>query len=319
MASASWTAAQLLLLLLLLQRLQTLAFCLGTRDGQTDRPALPPHGEELEEQGRSSLAKSRDVLRHLVYRERLFQIEQPDEMLPSGSTRTPFFGQYEMHGFHPDPTLSDDENLMTMCMLVTRNSICRQGHMGCILLGNPSDQADMKEGDRGNDEAASGTNSAPQRLYQRVIGVSTNKPLYSELDSDVHAEIGAIGDAARHGNCTDGCTAYITMPPCKNCFGALISAGCKRIISPRPPSTIVEVAAKARGVEMITLEQDTVDRIRARIDTLINGVGCNDVEKRKADIAAKRKARKEASKLKKEKRRHISEESIRNHEESKGH
>lgn len=244
-------------------------------------------------------------------------------MSSSGSAKASF-GQYEMHGFQTDPTLSDDENLMTMCMLVTRNSICTQGHMGCILLGKTSDHSSMRKGARGNDEAASATNSAPQQegplLHQRrhVIGVATNKPLYSELDSDVHAEIGAIGDAARHGNCTEGCTAYITMPPCKNCFGALISAGCKRIVSPRSASAVVEVAAKARGVEMVTIEPKVIDRIKDRIHALINEAGGDDgVEKRKADIAAKRKARKEVSKLKKEKRRRIVEESIRIQEESK--
>lgn len=240
-------------------------------------------------------------------------------MAPSGSAAT-LFGQYEMHGFQPDPTLSDEENLMTMCMLVTRNSICTQGHMACILE-SPT-HASRRQGAQGNDEAASATNSAPQHeeplLYKRIVGVSTNKPLYSELDSDVHAEIGAIGDAARRGNCTDACTAYITMPPCKNCFGALISAGCKRIITPRTPNNIVESAAKARGVEMVIVEPDVIDRLKGRIHALINeATGDDDVEKRKADIAAKRKARKEASKLKKEKRRRIEEENTRIQGESK--
>lgn len=243
-------------------------------------------------------------------------------MSPSGSAST-FFGQYEMHSFQPDPTLSDDENLMTMCMLVTRNSICTQGHMGCILLGGLSADANSKGGDHGNDEAASRSNIPPQHeeplLYQRIIGVATNVPLYSELDSDVHAEIGAIGDAARRGNSTDGCTAYITMPPCKNCFGALMSAGCKRIVTPRSTSTIVEASAKARGVETVAVEPDVIDRIKGRIHVLINEAGGDDdVEKRKAEIAAKRKARKEASKLKKEKRRRIVEENRQSHEESKG-
>ena len=239
-------------------------------------------------------------------------------MSSSASTASTPFGQYEMHGFQPDPTLSDDENLMTMCMLVTRNSICTQGHMGCILLGKSPGQSDSDQEAHGDDKAAGATNSAPQHeeqlLHQRIIGVATNQPLYSELDSDVHAEIGAIGDAARCGNRTDGCTAYITMPPCKNCFGALISAGCKRIVSPRPPSAIVEAAAKARSVEVVPMDSDVIDRIKARIDILINeDCGDDDVEKRKADIAAKRKARKEASKLKKEKRRLVAEENTRIH------
>ena len=80
----------------------------------------------------------------------------------------------------------------------------------------------------------------------------------------------------------------------------------------------MEVAAKAQGVEMVTIEPKVIDRIKGRIHALINEAGRDDdVEKRKADIAAKRKARKEASKLKKEKRRRIVEENIRIQGESK--
>jgi deoxycytidylate deaminase len=239
-------------------------------------------------------------------------------MASSESSAIEPFGPFEMHGFRPNRAHSDDENMMTLCMLVTRNSICAQGHMGCILVReHPGLMSSGGVGNAKESENDSSSSQYEEELCQRIIGVATNKPLYSEMDSDVHAEIGALGEAARLGNCTERCTAYIAMPPCKNCFGALVSAGCTRIVSPRPPNKTVEIAPKGKGVEMVTMDSGTIDGIKICIESLINDSNtADDVEKRKADIAAKRKARKEAAKLKKEKRRRTVEENIRIHAET---
>ena len=248
----------------------------------------------------------------------------PEADPSSGDADAPF-GRYQMHGYRPVPALTDDEQYLTMCMLVTRNSVCAQGHMGCVLVRSassedPAEQQDKSCGQKSTVECDSDIPTQyEERIHRRIIGVATNRPLYSERDSDVHAEIGAIGDAARRGHSTEGCVAYIAMPPCKNCFGALLSAGCRRIVSPRKPNKTVEAAAVAEGVEMVTIDADVSDRIRARIDALIHaGDGDGDAEKRRAEIAAKRKARKEASKLKKEKRRRTAEENKRMHAGTKG-
>ena len=232
--------------------------------------------------------------------------------------------RYQMHGYRPrredGPALADDEQYLTLCLLVTRNSVCDQGHMGCLLVRgasseDPADQEDKSCGQKsilesGNDNP----NQYEENIHRRIIGAATNRPLYSERDSDVHAEIGAIGDAARRGHSTEGCTAYIAMPPCKNCFGALLSAGCRRIVSPRQPNKTVATAAVAEGVEMVTIDADVSDRMRGRIDALIHaGDGNGDAEERQAEIVAKRKARKEAAKLKKEKRRRTAEENRQMH------
>lgn len=63
-------------------------------------------------------------------------------------------------------------------MLVTRNSTLRQGSMACILADS-------------NNE---------------MISVATNRPLYTENDSDVHAEIAAIGGACMMGRITKDAT-----------------------------------------------------------------------------------------------------------------
>lgn len=45
-----------------------------------------------------------------------------------------------------------------------------------------------------------------------------------------HAESNLISFAARHGIQTDGCTVYVTHPPCAACTRTLIQAGIRKIV-----------------------------------------------------------------------------------------
>ena len=50
----------------------------------------------------------------------------------------------------------------------------------------------------------------------------------------VHAEANAIFNAAKNGSTTEGCTAYVTWPPCSQCASALIQAGITTVVCPNP-------------------------------------------------------------------------------------
>ena len=50
----------------------------------------------------------------------------------------------------------------------------------------------------------------------------------------VHAEKNALFNAAKNGSTTEGCTAYVTWPPCSQCASALIQAGVSKVICPVP-------------------------------------------------------------------------------------
>jgi deoxycytidylate deaminase len=122
---------------------------------------------------------------------------------------------YNLHGWVPDSSRSDEETSMELVYLLTRQSQCRQGHMACIIHRT----IDME----------------PNRSFlERIVSISNNTSLYRDYDSDNHAEINAIGTAAKHGISTDGCTLVVTMPPCKRCFGALLVAGIRRIVTSCP-------------------------------------------------------------------------------------
>jgi len=51
--------------------------------------------------------------------------------------------------------------------------------------------------------------------------------------NEIHAEINAIGYAARNGIATEGTTMYIPMTPCQDCCKAMIAAGIKQIVYPK--------------------------------------------------------------------------------------
>mmetsp|Transcript_25637 Transcript_25637/g.39721 ORF Transcript_25637/g.39721 Transcript_25637/m.39721 type:complete len:256 (-) Transcript_25637:289-1056(-) len=198
--------------------------------------------------------------------------------------------------------LSDDENYMDLVMLITRNSTCRQGHMGCILVN--SSNTDKANGENGNADAEE------TKFYNRIIGAATNCALYTISDSDVHAEVAALGDASSRGNRTKGCTAYITMAPCKKCFGSLFCSGVSRIVSRQAlPDTMARVAEQ-KGIEYYDMKfqsQEQDARIAVWIQNSMNG---SDADAMKAAIVADRERRKEINRARKEKRKATLKENI---------
>mmetsp|Transcript_2085 Transcript_2085/g.4744 ORF Transcript_2085/g.4744 Transcript_2085/m.4744 type:complete len:240 (+) Transcript_2085:100-819(+) len=158
----------------------------------------------------------------------------------------------ETFGWKPRDELSGDENGVDLVLLLARNSICRGGSMGCALA-----QPD-------------GT----------IVACATNGPLYLSKSkrpaSDVHAEVNAIGRCAREGMVTEGCVAYITMPPCKRCLTVLVASGVSRIVSRKP-----------------FLEQDAREALPALQNLGIPYVIVNETEERRIfreGLVAKRKS-----------------------------
>ena len=149
--------------------------------------------------------------------------QQPSASKLSSQELCAALASFQVYGWKPRPDLSVDDNFLDLLVLVTRNSVCHAaGHMGCILV-RPLVPVTSHTSDT---EATTDTS----RLLSAILAVANNMPLYNKNTSDVHAEVTAIGQCAKTGTSTDGCTAYITMPPCKNCLGALVMAGIQRIV-----------------------------------------------------------------------------------------
>ena len=180
---------------------------------------------------------------------------------------------FELHGYHPPPNLSDDLTYMDIVLLITRRANLRQGSMGCILV-RPLLKTTTADGEEMN-------NPQQNELLSRIIAAANNTSLFQPDDSDVHAEINAIGQVSKriHSSLphntpstniisTQGATAYITMPPCKRCFGALYAAGIKRIVSRKQHPDILLKAASEVGIEMSCLTHEEMVSQYVRMDKL---------------------------------------------------
>merc|ERR1740121_2462004 len=110
-----------------------------------------------------------------------------------------------------------------------------------------------------------------------ILAVHVNAAIWEperpRPQSDIHAEVNAIGLCARRGIPMDGTTAYVTMPPCRRCFAALAAAGVRRMVSRKAhqqkEAKDIARASKRLGIEVVVLD-DTEER-RARLDRLVAG------------------------------------------------
>jgi deoxycytidylate deaminase len=213
-----------------------------------------------------------------------------------------------LYGWKPDPSLSADDNLMDLTLLVTRTSKLKQGSMACLLVRQGYDNiinnadncghektstnviktttettntdGDGKNG-RGSmaNATAATTSTFTSTSHKRIkdvrtsiISVATNRPLYRANDSDIHAEIAAITDAARCGQSTDQATAFITMPPCKRCLGALVGAGITKIVSRYKfnAQDVRSEACRKFNIEYVDIGKQRSEQCEIRVRTLIN-------------------------------------------------
>ena len=160
---------------------------------------------------------------------------------------------FDTYNWVPDVSLSDDQNFMDLVLLVTRSSQLRQGGMACIVAFVEDPDCDD----------LSTPSLLLQSLRRRIVTVATNQSLFKATDSDLHAEIAALSNCARSPNLsTSGCAAYITMPPCKRCFAALVAAGIQKIVSRHSPPSIITETAMAENVDIVVLKDTHIQRDR---------------------------------------------------------
>ena len=177
---------------------------------------------------------------------------------------------FPLYGWKPNPELSDDENYMDVVFLITRSSSTttngadgtskkQQGHMGSLIV-QPTTSTSNNDGDY------------EHRILSNILGAATNVPLFGKKDctSDIHAEISAMGQACQGGYSTKGCTCYITIPPCKRCFAALVAFGIQRIVARQLAPSIIRETAENHGIQVLHLSREQNRSQMQRINALVN-------------------------------------------------
>jgi dCMP deaminase len=105
--------------------------------------------------------------------------------------------------------------------------------VGCVIV-DPEKQVRMGEGFNG---------------FPRFM--SDSKELYEDRDvkysRTLHAELNAVLFAQK----TEGCTAYVTHPPCTSCALVLVQSGISRVVARTPSDDLLsrweESIDKAKG------------------------------------------------------------------------
>lgn len=235
--------------------------------------------------------------------------QQQEDSLHASSF--PILNPYSLYGWCPDITLTDDENYMDLVLLLTRNSAdnqTTQRHCASLLV----DPTLLADGPSHLDAVNSIVRNQiqqhefQQRIFGNIIGAATNQPLFSRQDSDIHAEIASLSQACRNRCSTNDCTMYITIPPCKRCFAALVTFGIKRIVSRQlPPRAIIETA-KQNNMEITSFSQEENRRQMKRINELVNH---ERTDEELMDIARQRKLWRESKRLERKNKKSLKESS----------
>ena len=202
----------------------------------------------------------------------------------TASNKCPALAPFNLYGWQPDPTLSDDENFLDIVLLLTRSSTCKtSGRVACILVDTalmprPTANEGSKSGCAQGGPNGESVAKLEQRLFSCIVGAATNRPLFAPTDSDIHAEISCLGQACNSRHAVRGCTAYITIHPCKRCFAALVAFGVGRIVSRQmPPKQIVD-CAHGNGIEVAELTKDMNRSQMKRINELVAAASGDDAE-----------------------------------------
>lgn len=89
----------------------------------------------------------------------------------------------------------------------------------------------------------------------RGVTDHTDLPRDEKLRRTIHAEANALLFSAK----TEGCTLYVTHPPCSSCAATAIQAGITRIVAPMPAPEFASRWAESCATTALMLAQAGVD------------------------------------------------------------
>ena len=125
----------------------------------------------------------------------------------------------------PSKRPSWNEYFMSIAKLVATRSTCITAQVGCVLVRN-------------NRILSTGYNGVPSGEVhctdQGFCREGVERCGEGRGSRAIHAEINAVGQAAKHGISTDGAICYVTLAPCKKCQECLVASGIARVYYSEP-------------------------------------------------------------------------------------
>lgn len=109
-----------------------------------------------------------------------------------------------------------DTYFLDMARLASTRATCPRASVGCVLVVD------------GQVVATGYNGSAPGMPHCHDEGCII---IEGHCARTIHAEVNAIGQAARLGVSVKHGTAYVTHTPCANCLKVLASAGIERVVA----------------------------------------------------------------------------------------
>lgn len=124
--------------------------------------------------------------------------------------------------------MTKDHKFMELAYARARFSKDPSTQVGAIIVGPAME------------DRSSGYNGAPRGCSADEPGDDRREVRPEKYFWFSHAELNAITNAARVGVPLEGCTMYVTHPPCMDCARAIVQAGIKRVVTVRPSAGFVE-------------------------------------------------------------------------------
>ena len=117
-----------------------------------------------------------------------------------------------------------DEYFLNLVEMVGSRGTCDRGRSGCVIT---KDKRILATGYVGSPVGIKHCDEIGHEMHA-VIHENGEKTRHCIRTS--HAELNAIGNAARFGVALEGATLYCHMTPCYTCAKMIINAGIKRVV-----------------------------------------------------------------------------------------
>ncbi len=145
-----------------------------------------------------------------------------------------------------------DEYFMGIVEAVAKRATCDRGRAGCVIT---KDNEILSTGYVGAPPSMPHCDDVGHLIWE-IIDEKGNKTKHCVRTS--HAEVNAIGFAARRGVALEGATLYVKMEPCYSCAKLIVVAGIKRVVAKKryhQAQKSRELFEKA-GVQLDVLEDE---------------------------------------------------------------